>query len=296
VNRGETFRALAALSYLLISSPLLISCGTPPSTGAPVSLEKARTPGELAALLDSLGSRTDAEACVGRARICARLRHLEGKEAVILRTRGDAADVDVLSQAAPDDLKAESAGRLARHFLERAAEPPQENSPFQGAPGTLLRRFVLLSVASTFAEYAPQILHAEILDGVGAVADEMAAIDKMRPELQKDLRNRAKAAALQAAILRAAEDRGEVPLEARKFAEVDLSRHLDEATRSADRATSEKAARGDVGRIQELYLAALTHYVVARECMISPTPAQEHTLSGMEIVVRGLCELLRAEP
>jgi hypothetical protein len=291
---GRRRRLVAAAAAVLWAS---VSCQTTPVGGQAVDLRQAKSPQELTALLDSIASRSDAEACLARARIYARLRELDGTEAMILLARGDAADVDLLSRAAPEDLKAESAERLARHFLERARRRPSgAGSPFQGPLGARARRFTLLTIASTFAEYAPRDLRAGVLEELSTSAGELAADEAIRPEVRRELEKRSKAASLAAAVVRAAEDLGEVTPEARRFAEVDVTRHLDEATRAADQGTREKAARGDPGRIIESYVAALAHYLVARECLVAPTPAQEHALSGMEIVVHSICELLSREP
>ena len=275
---------------------LSISCGTPRRGGEEVDLQQARTPQELTAILESIASRQDAEACVARARIFARLRELEGGDASILVARGDAADVELLSRAAPEELKAESAERLACHFLERARKPPGAGSPFQGPFSPLVRRFMLLTIAASFAEYGPRDLKAGALEELSRAAEALSSAEGMKPAIQREWQARAKACSIGAAVVRAAEEKGEVTSESRRFCEVDLGRHLDEGTRAADRATLEKAARGDEGRILDSCIAALAHYTVARECLVTPTPAQEHALSGMEIVVHSLCEMLSREP
>jgi hypothetical protein len=289
---GGRRRLVAAAAVLWAT----VSCQTAPVGGHAVELREAKTPQELTAVLDSIASRSDAEACLARARIYARLRELEGPEAVILLARGDAADVDLLSRAAPEDLKAESAERLARHFLERSRRPAGAGSTFQGPWGARVRRFTMLTIATTFGEYAPRDVRAGALEELSASAGELAADESIGPEIRRELEKRSKASSLAAAVVRGAEELGDVTPEARRFSEVDVSRHLDEATRQADQGTREKAARGDPGRILDSYMAALAHYVVARECLVTPTPAQEHALSGMEIVVHSLCELLSREP
>ena len=285
----RAFLATAVLS-------LIASCASPPAGGAPVSLQDARSPADLAAVLESVASRSDAEACVARARIYSRLRQLDGARAPMLRAKGDAADVEVLSQPSSDDLKAESAGRVTRHFLERAREAPAAGSPWQGATSAPLRRFVLLGVASTFAELSDRDLRAEALEALAAASTELAEHDSVNPEIRREWQARAREASIRSSILRAAEDEGEAGAEARKFCESGIGRHLDEATRWADRGTAERAARGDPGRILESCLAALSHFGLARECLVSPTPAQEHALTAMEIVVRSLNDLMSRQP
>ncbi len=281
---------------VVLSALLVASCASPGRGGESIDLASAKTPQELTAILESIGPRRDAEACAARARIFARLREMEGADAPILLARGDEADVDLLSRAAPEDLKAESAERLARHFVERARRPAGAGSPFQGSIALLIRRFTLLTVASSFAEYAPRDLKAGALEELARAADALASAEGTKPAVQREWRARSKACSIGAAVVRAAEEKGEVTPESRRFCEVDFARHLDEGTRAADRGTTEKAARGDPGRILDSYLIALAHYTVARECLVTPTPAQEHALSGMEIVVHSLCDLLCREP
>lgn len=79
--------------------------------------------------------------------------------------------------------------------------------------------------------------------------------------------------------------------EARRFCDVDFGRHLDEATPAADQGTREKAARGDTSRILDSCLSSLAHYLVAREILVSP--AQEHALSGFEIVIQSVVAFLK---
>ena len=221
---------------------------------------------------------------------------MEGADAPILLARGDAADIDLMSRACPEDLKAESAERLARHFLERARRPARAGLTFPGPYAPLLRRFVLLTVASSFAEYAPRDVKAGSLEELARVSEALAATEGMKPQIRKEWESRAKACSIGASVVRAAEEKGDVTAEARRFCEVDLGRHLDEATRAADRGTAERAARGDAGRILDSCLVALAHYALAGECLVTPTPAQEHALSGMEIVMHSLCDLLAREP
>jgi hypothetical protein len=270
------------------------ACGTPPPAGEPVPLKEARTPEQLSAILESISSRRDAEAGAARARIYARLREFGGTNALVWRTKGDAADVDVLSQPAPPELKAESAARVAQHFLERAKVGG--GAPFKGAHAEALRRFIFLGVAERFAEYASSKIHAEILERLSAACERLSEVEGVSPDLRREWTARSKGYGLQANELLAAEEKNEVSAETRKFCEADLARHLEEATRAADRGTTEKAARGDAARVLEYYLLSLTHFALARECIVDPTPAQDHALAGMEIVAQSLANLLRREP
>lgn len=274
---------------------LAAACAPQGRRETPVPLQDAHTADDLSSLLTEIANRTDVEACAARARIYARLRELDGGGATMLRAKGDASDVDVLSQPAGEDLKAESAGRLARHFIERA-RTGSGGTPFQGAAASALRRFVLFTVAAYFGEYASVQIHAEALDGLADAAEELSGMETLKEGIRKDWHVRSKTYGLRADDLRAAEERSEIAPEARKFCEISLGRHLDEATRFADRGTTEKAGRGDAGRALESYLTALAHYALARECLVSPTPAQEHALSGMEIVARSVSELIGREP
>jgi hypothetical protein len=272
-----------------------VACESGPPAGKPVSLKEAHTPEALSAVLESIAARKDAEACAARARIYARLRDFGGTNSLVWRAKGDAADIDVLSQPAPPEMKAESAGRLAKHFLERA-KGGGAGALFKGAHAEELRRFVLLSVAVRFGEYAVAGAHAEALEDLAVTAEKLAESEDLRPEVRKEWSARSKAFGLEANELRAAEEKNEVTSETRKFCEADLARHLEEATRAADRAPSEKAGRGDAGRVMEGYLSSLAHFSLARESIVDPTPAQEHALSGMEIVAQSLGNLIRREP
>jgi hypothetical protein len=71
-----------------------------------------------------------------------------------------------------------------------------------------------------------------------------------------------------------------------------LARHLEEAARTADQATRERAERGDPDQVLEGYLASLTHYVVVRECLWDAGPAEERRLDGMTLVARCVTDLL----
>ncbi len=95
-----------------------------------------KTPEELRALMDNISPRTDSEANVARARVYSLLRELEGANSPTLLSRGDAADVEVLSHSSSDSARMESAGRLSKHFRERAENPVLSRSEFPGALGS----------------------------------------------------------------------------------------------------------------------------------------------------------------
>lgn len=279
-----------------LAALVVLACGCPsiPAGGEPIDLRPAKTPAQLTALLKEISTRPDPEACCARARIYARLREIDETSSSILMSRGDEADIELMSRPSSEDLKSESADRLARHYLERSRRPGA--APFLEPLPASLRRLALVTIASTFAEYAGRDLKALALEELARALDRIAATEDLRIELQQELLKRSNAASISAGVVRAAEEKGEPTAEARRFCEVELGRHLDEATRAADQGTREKAARGDPIRTIDAYLSALTHYLVAREVLVSPTPAQDHSLSGMEIVVRSVSDLLRKDP
>jgi hypothetical protein len=261
-----------------------------------VRLDAARTPQRLRDLLDSISDRTDVEAMIARARIYGRLRELEKSGSPTLLALGDAADIDVLSHGAAAPAKGESAARLAAHFRERAESPALSRSSFPGHLGEPLRRIVLLTISSFFAETASRremVLSLEKLSSAGLAFAEREALSA---EAVRLWRKRSGAASAQAAEL----GRGQEPLEpsvdARKFCESELARHLEEGTRAADLGTREKANRGETEGVLQWYLLALAHYGVVRETVAELSPAQEHALAAQEIVVRSLCDILCREP
>ena len=128
------------------------------------------------------------------------------------------------------------------------------------------------------------------------IAEALALKEDLHPDIRKEWDVQSKAFRKRVDDLRATRERGEVAPETRKFCEADLGRHLEEATRAADRGTAEKAARGDAARILQWYLVSLAHFSLAHECLVDPTPAQEHALAGIEIVAQSLCNLIRREP
>jgi hypothetical protein len=279
---------------LLACLAALPSCGSGPVRGEPVVIPD--TPAALRRTLAEIEPRKDPEAARARARIYARLRELEDPGSTELLARGDAADVEVLSQPGPPEFKSESAGRLAKHFRDRGATPALCRSALQGPLGGPLRKFVLFTIAASFGEVASRGEYAMALDRLAAAAQEIADAPPLKPEAREPWRARAAEYARRAEDLRSSEEPREPGPEARSFSEQDFARHLEEAARAADAATREKAQRGDPERVLESYLLALAHYVLVRECLPEPSPADEKRLESMELVTRSLCDLLCAQP
>jgi hypothetical protein len=261
-----------------------------------VSLEGAKTPEQLRALLASLAERNDIEAMMARARIYGRLRESESAGSPTLLALGDAADIDVLSHGGSPAYKAESAGRLAAHFRERAENPVLSRSAFPGHLGEPLRKIVLLTIASFFGESASRKEAALSLEKFAAAANAFADREALSPEAVRLWRKRSGAASSRASELGYGSEPLEPSVDARKFSEYETGRHLEEGTRAADLGTREKAARAEMEGVLQWYLLALAHYGVVRETVGTPTPAEEHALAAQEIVVRSLCDLLCREP
>jgi hypothetical protein len=253
-------------------------------------------PAELRKALESIKSRTDIQAMMARARIYNRLRALEQTISPSLMALGDAADIDVLSNGAPIELKVESAGRLAAHFRERAENPVLSRSSFPGHLGEPLRRIVLLTVAVSFAEVTSRREFVASLEKIAAAQLSFADREALSPEAVAVWRKRAAAATAKALQLGKGDEPLEASAESRAFAESVLLRHLEEGTRAADLGTREKANRGEMEGVLQWYVLALAHYGVARETVLELTPAQEHALAAQEIVVRSLCDLICREP
>lgn len=255
----------------------------------------ARTAEDIRRVLAEIAERTDAPAALERARGYDRLRTLKAGPEGELLSRGDAADLQVLSQPAERKLKQESAQRLSRHFRERAQRPDLARSGFEGPLGDQLRRFVFGTVAAYFGELAGRQEHAQALESMAAVAEELADHASLKPESRDRWHQRSRLYSLRAVDEAGNPAPTDPGSEAIRFCELDASRRLEEATRAADYGTREKAARGDPERALEWYLLALCHFAVARETLPSPTPAQIHALGAQDIVVRSLSELLDRE-
>jgi hypothetical protein len=251
---------------------------------------------DLRSLLQSISPRADLEAALGRARVCDRLRELGEPDAAELLARGDAANVQLLSQPAPPEVKAEAAGRLSRHFRERAEAPALRRSSIQGPWGEPLHRFLLLLVASWFGEYLPVPESAETLDRLAQAARGLAEIEALRPQGRRHWEEFSSRAARRGEEARGREGPPEPSAAARKFCECSLDRHLEEATRAADAATREKVARGDEDRIIEGYLTAIAHFVAVQECLADPGPTQRDALAALEVVLRSFSDMLSREP
>ena len=269
---------------------MLTACA--PRETDPPAVDEAKTPEELRGVLAAIEDRSDPAAHLARARAYARLRSMGEGPADELMRLGDAADVAVLSGGAPAEGKAESAARLAAHFRERAEGPELGRRPVQGPLGESLRRYPMLMAAARFGEYATRPDHAAALEGMAALAQELADRGELRPEMRDRWNRRAREHARIAAE-QAAEKAAPSPgAEALKFCEYDLGRHLEEATQAAEFGTREKAARGDLDRALDWYLAALMHYAVVEACVVRPSPAQASALQTQDIVLRSLEDLM----
>jgi hypothetical protein len=253
------------------------------------------TPEEIRAILEEIADRGDVAASLERARAYDRLRLLGAGTEADLVARGDAADLAVLSQPAPLEVKRESAARLAQHFRERGLKPGLAKSTFSGPLGAHLRRFVFDTAAAYFGEYASRDQHAQSLEQMAAVAEELADHASLRPEARDRWHQRARLYSLRAVDQAATAAAPEPSADAVKFCEFDAARRLEEATRCADYGTREKASRGDPERALEWYVLSLCHFAVVREVVSAPTPAQAHALAAQDIVVRCLSELLGRE-
>jgi hypothetical protein len=261
-----------------------------------VPLESARTSEELRALLDSICSRTDAEAMIARARVYSRLQELERANSPTLLALGDAADLEVLAHATTEGARMESAGRLSVHFVRRAEDPVLSRSAFPGDLGESLRRVVLLTVAVFYGEAGSRSGEIAAQEKLASAFLEFSRKPSMSRESVIEWQRRAAAARSRVAELASAPEIPQPSPDILKFCDADLSRHLEEGTRAADLGTREKADRAKLDGVLHWYLLALAHYGVVRETVTELTPAQEHVLAAQEIVVRSLCDLLCREP
>jgi hypothetical protein len=298
-RRSTGWAALAVLRWTLPLLGILFSC-TPGASGPEASprcpIDHAKTPEELRDLLEELRSRTDVEAMICRARVYGRLREMEGARSPTLLAQGDAADVEALSHGAPRPQVAESSGRLAAHFRERAEHPELSRSSFPGHLGEPLRRIVLLTIAVYFGELAGPHELALSLEKLAAAGEDLVDREAITPEAARIWRERAGQAHVRAMEVRRGGAPAEPSPEAQAFCESGPGRHLEEGTRDADLGTREKANRGEAGGILQWYLLALAHYGVVRETLLTLTPAQEQALAAQDIVVRSLCDVICREP
>lgn len=274
---------------------LLASCSHGPAAAPAVDLGKVRTPQELRAVLDAIRSRTDVEAMLARARVYNRLSDLEERPSPTLLAQGDLADLEVLTHGASEAARSESAGRLSRHFRERADNPALSRSSFPGPLGEPLRRLVLLSIAAYYGEVASRADTIAALDRLSSASLDFAGRPGLSPESVKLFRRRSTAERARAAELSMGQGPIEAGVDALKFGDADQARHLEEGTRAADLGTREKADRAELEGVVHWYITALAHYGVVRETVSELTPAQEHVLGAQEIVVRSLCDILCRE-
>ncbi len=147
-----------------------------------------------------------------------------------------------------------------------------------------------------YGEYLPVAACAEGLGKLADAAEAMASAPELRPAGRCEIEVRAEAWSRRAAELRAGVAAPEPGRQVRRFCEMELGRHLEEATRAADQGAREKVARGEEGRVIDWYLEALARFILVRECLAEPTPAQQNALAMGEIVVRALSDLLCREP
>lgn len=290
IRRGPIFN----VSIFILQFFFLASCFGGPQRIPPVPLGGLRTPEELRRALESIARRTDHEAAIGRARIYARLREAGAADPSDLLGRGDAADVELLAQPAPPEYKVESARRVSLHFRERAAHPALRRTRYEGPVGDALHRFVLLTVSSYFAEYASGEEHGEVLEGLAEAAEALGQLEAVRPDFQQQWRLRARLYLVRAADAQADGARPGPTVDARKFCEYSLGRHLEEGTRTADYGTREKVARGDEVKVLDWYLEGLAHFLLAREALVEPRPAESNAMAAQDVVVRSVGDLLCA--
>lgn len=301
MSPGRTSPRTLLASLLRWTLPLLaaaFSCtpGSGPEVAPRCPLDHAKNAEELRDLLDELRSRTDVEAMICRARIYGRLRDMEGNGSPTLLAQGDAADVEALSHGATRAQGAESAGRLAAHFRERAEHPELSRSSFPGHLGEPLRRVVLLTIAAYFGEVAGPRELVLSLEKLALAAEDLVEREPLTPEALRIWRERIAQAHGRAAEARRGGGPSEPSQEAQAFCESEPSHHLEEGTRDADLGTREKANRGEPGGILQWYLLALAHYGVVRETASTLTPAQQQALAAQDIIVRSLCDVICREP
>lgn len=263
---------------------------------SPVDVDPSLSPEELRRRLDEIALRRDFEAETARARIYERLARRGDPAQVEMRARGDAADIGVLSQPAPQANRAESAARLSRHFRDRAATAALRRSSFKGPIAEPLLRFIYLDLSVRFGECASRAEHAAALDGLADSASELAGLEALKPATRARWHLRATIYKVRADDVRGDDRPFEPAPEARRFCESDLARHLEEGTRSAVDGTREAAARGDESKTLDFYLEALVRYVLARECLLDATPAQASALAVADVVLQSVSDMLCREP
>ena len=283
-----------ALAFTLLSSCSSALTPVPPVLTVP--LGDTPSAAQLRDLLESIETRDDLEALRARGRIYARLRAIVDPLSAELTTLGDAADIDLLSRIAPEEYKAEAAGRLAGNFRLRAETPALCKSAFPGPLGVPLLKVTLLTAAAFFGEWASREEFADLLDKLSAASETLAEAAAMGPEGRAHWHDLALQASRRAAELRSATQRIEPSAEARKFCERGLDLHLEGGTRAADFGTREKVSRRELEGVVRWYIQALSHFAVVRESSIRLTPTRENGLAVQEIVVRSLSDLLCRDP
>jgi hypothetical protein len=284
------FRQAARRGGLVVLAALAASCGG----GPPEEPNGTETVQELKAQITALDAREDPDSHLARARLYARLRRMRGVEEVSALARGDGHDLQVLGGAAQAEPKAEAARRIASHFLERAEQRALCRSVFVGPLAEPLRRFSMVTVAARFSEYSSPEAYAAALEKMAAVSAELGDREELKEGARERWQKRGRSYAQRATELRAKPSSVPPAPDTLKFCEYGVSRHLEEATRAMDFGTREKAARGEPERILDWYLLALSHLVVARECLDSPTEAECRALEAQEIALQSVtAELIR---
>lgn len=279
-------RALPALVLL----SLLACAGTDVVVPEPPDQAEA---GDLRKRLAALELREDPEGLRARADLCERLRAAGVPDAAELQIREAEAHVLILSQPAPDPLKREAAGKLARSFGLRAVEAAAMPAEGAGSLGPPLRKLILLMGAAYFADYAVSDQRSEVFQKLAEALDNLADVKTLTPEARAYFKGEVRGFLLKSMAAR----RGEPPeatLEARKFCEMSFQTHLEEGVRDADFGTREKAVRSRAVQVVQWYLRSLTHFTVARESRLQLSPSQSNALGRQDIVVRSLCDLLCA--
>lgn len=282
----------ARLLALACWASLLPSCATVENGGGETFPPPQGTPAELRAQLESLANKEGFATALRRARIYSKLRSLEEPDAPDLISRGDEADIGVLSsKEAPAEVRTESAARVSLHFRERAAAPGLRRWVFGGPVGELLQKVVLLKIAAGFAEYVSEAEHRAALALLAEAAEALAKAEALNPASARDWH-------LRAAVftVKSADRPAGPPVAARKFCEAKISDHLDEGTDAANRGTEIKVSRGEEAKVVDCYIDALAHFELVRESLVDPAPGHKIALAAMDVVLRKLNEMICREP
>jgi hypothetical protein len=286
--RVREARGAGGLALLIVAA--LGGCGEtvpedlPPGDG---------DPREVRALLDSLSGRNDPESLRMKARACVQLRRLGAPDAPELLLRGDQADFELMGMPAPADFKKEAARRLAANFRERAGVPALVQTEFPGTLGPPLRRVVLQVLAASFAEYGAPGELPEAVQQLAEALEALARSPSLTEEAKEHFRAGARTNRERLEALRISPPESVSP-ELRRFCELPVQGHLDEAVRQADNGIRDKADRSKSVQVVNWYMRSLMHLVAVRETRSMLRPSEATALSRVDVVVRGLCDLLCA--